>query len=115
MGAMTDTPEAPERVALHYTGSNSVRLADSAHANPLTIHPDTVVVVDKWAADNLVQGDAFRPAAGTSLDDALRTADLSTSGTADEKRDRLAAHEADLAAALVSAAVAEAPDDTQES
>lgn len=93
---MTETPAAPGRVALHYTGTVDTTLAGSANAEPAIIRPDTVVVVDQWAADVLIKGDAFKPAAGASLDAALRAAGLPTTGTADEKRDRLTAHAAAL-------------------
>lgn len=116
MGDMTETPEAPERVAVRYTGSQPIRLADSAGANPPHITPGAIVVVNGWAADILVQGDAWDPAAGAALDQALKDAGLPTTGSADERRDRLAAHEGDLAAQLAAQVTDDQPttDDEQE-
>lgn len=116
MRGMTETPEAPERVALHYTGTTPIRVAENANPNPLTAYPDSIIVVDRWAADILIHGEGFKTAAGTYLDDALRAANLSTSGTADEKRDRLATHEAQIAYRVIEDARAAAnTDDTPES
>lgn len=115
MAGMSENPEAPERVALHYAGPNAVRLADSANANPYVIHPGTVVVVEAAAARSLLEaaastddpGDATAPlwsvVAGAELDAQLKAANLPTSGSADAKRDRLAAHEYELAAARAAA------------
>lgn len=61
-------------------------LADQYDANPAW---ERVSASDEPGNDAESGGDTLR---GAALDDALRAAELSTSGTADEKRARLAEH-----------------------
>jgi hypothetical protein len=96
---MTDT--TPARAVLRYAGDEPVSIVASANPIPSAVSHGDDVVVDAWAVPSLTAGGRFvaSPAAsgelrGEALLEALRTAGLPTSGTADEKRARLADAEA---------------------
>lgn len=91
------------RVMLRYTGADEVSFAGSVHASPRWVGAGGTVTVDAWAAPIMLEGGLFEAAdegqagamdalnlRGAALEDALREADLPTTGTADEKRARLA-------------------------
>ena len=91
------------RVALRYTGDTPVSLPGSVAARPSTVRPGDTVTVDAWAVSPLILG-AFEPLEtaladlkGKALDDKLEAAGLPTTGRVDDKRARLAEHEAQLA------------------
>jgi hypothetical protein len=90
---VSDDPSVVE----HYEGRGWVR-----HTLPAALDPDAPNFDPDQASVEEVQriysADEVAELKGQALDDALDAAGLSKSGTADEKRARLAEHEATLAA-----------------
>lgn len=98
---MTDetptTPETPaEPVRLRYLGEDTFALPGFVRARPSAVSPDSrdITVPARYADAILARGD-FAPAGedalkGRELDEALVAAGLPKTGTADDKRARLA-------------------------
>lgn len=84
-----ENPDLDSRVATY------LALGDGARPTTKHIHARTLMaVVDRLpAGDPAAEGDGVLR--GAALDEALEAAGLSKSGTADEKRARLAEHQAD--------------------
>lgn len=94
-----------ERVSLTYAGDVALEVGAGANPNPSIVLPGETVEVDEWAAESLLNsGGPWRAVGATpdgvltgkALTAALKDADLPTTGTAAEKRARLAEHEAQL-------------------
>ncbi len=102
MSAMSE----PQRTTLAYVGEVPVIIGGhAADASPSTVRPGEVVEVNASVVETLLASDLFRleggeapQLRGEALDDALREAGLPLTGTADEKRQRLAEHHIDPAA-----------------
>lgn len=99
MSAMSTDEQ--DRASLKYTGDRVVTIGGDANAVPALIRPGDVVEVNTSAVEALiasgeftVEGAAPPELRGEQLDDALRDAGLPLTGTADEKRQRLAEHNA---------------------
>lgn len=112
-----------ERVSVTYTGEDAVEVFAGAAPNPSIVQPGETVEVEEWAATSLLNsGGPWRTAGaapegvlkGKALDDALVKAGLPTTGTAAEKRARLAENEQQLAQDQDSEAVPVATTDDAE-
>lgn len=84
------TTEVPVRTAIHQAATVDHPTIVASSDNSVTVDREGQEVVDASAAGGGVPAGELK---GKALDEALEDAGLSKDGTADEKRDRLAAHQ----------------------
>lgn len=115
MSEQTETEAPDRRAVLRYNGDVSVALVGSVNPVPSIVEPGQLVSVDGWAAPVLARDDdRFAVLTGEQAAALLREAEEPASGTADERRDRLADVEARRLADEAAAAAAADDADAEE-
>lgn len=107
MDTMSEHTSAPQRATLNYKGTSPRIIGGTANAIPRRVQPGQDVEVNADVAEQLIGTGLFTATGrgpevlrGEALDDALRGEGLAVTGSADEKRQRLAEHHAAQAAGI---------------